>query len=116
MVSLCELIVLRALSATPAGSASFLLSVSHRECPTLGAGVNMSGARVLELGCGAALPAIAAAHCGAAELLLQDYNASVVSFVTAPTVNANRVSVPARYFHGDWCAPRVLQWYLVLLQ
>lgn len=67
----------------------------------------LGGARVLELGCGHALPAIVAAHHGAASVTLQDFNAEVLAEATAPAVLANEDCFASdecrvRYLAGSW--------------
>lgn len=77
--------------------------------------------RVLEIGCGAALPAIFCALHGA-HITLQDYNEEVVNFVTIPNVALNlynktsrnasakdehlteSLSSKATFYSGDWAA------------
>ncbi|XP_042211811.1 histidine protein methyltransferase 1 homolog isoform X2 [Homarus americanus] len=51
-------------------------------------GIKMKGCRVLEVGCGAALPALYAAIHGA-HITLQDYNEEVINFITIPNVILN---------------------------
>ncbi|XP_071519193.1 histidine protein methyltransferase 1 homolog isoform X2 [Panulirus ornatus] len=50
--------------------------------------ITFKGYRVLELGCGAALPALYTALHGA-HITLQDYNEEVINFVTVPNVALN---------------------------
>ncbi|XP_047476591.1 histidine protein methyltransferase 1 homolog [Penaeus chinensis] len=52
--------------------------------------MNMSGCRVLELGCGAALPGLYAALQGA-HVSLQDYNEEVIRYITIPNAVLNLV-------------------------
>ena len=51
--------------------------------------VHFSGKRVLELGCGAGLPAILTLMKGAEEVHFQDYNPQVIDHVTIPSVLLN---------------------------
>ena len=67
----------------------------------------LRSARVLELGCGHALPALVAAHHGASALTLQDFNPEVLVGVTAPAIEANSqifssVDAAVRYVAGSW--------------
>uniref|UniRef100_A0A8R1I0H5 protein-histidine N-methyltransferase n=1 Tax=Caenorhabditis japonica TaxID=281687 RepID=A0A8R1I0H5_CAEJA len=48
-----------------------------------------AGKSVLELGCGAALPAVLTAIHGAKEIFVQDFNASVIEFFTLPNFESN---------------------------
>lgn len=50
--------------------------------------MNMNGCRVLELGCGAALPGLYAALQGA-HVSLQDYNEEVIQYITIPNAVIN---------------------------
>jgi len=59
-----------------------------------GGGSEVRGKRVADLGCGAGLLGVAAARMGAAAVLLQDYNATVLRDVTAVTVAANAARAP----------------------
>jgi SAM-dependent methyltransferase len=72
----------------------------------------LAGATVLELGAGAALPALVAARRGAASLDVADFNPSVLTRVTAVNVRAAGLlasSCPVRYWAGDWAGlPAVL--------
>ncbi|KAJ8901319.1 hypothetical protein NDN08_007167 [Rhodosorus marinus] len=70
---------------------------------------SFSGKRVLELGCGHALPSIFAAQQGAAELSLLDFNEDVLRNITEPNLQLNglgasETSCKTRLFHGDWAA------------
>jgi hypothetical protein len=70
-------------------------------------GGGLRSARVLELGCGHALPALVAAHHGASALTLQDFNPEVLVGVTAPAIEANSqtfssVDAAVRYVAGSW--------------
>ncbi|XP_070577866.1 histidine protein methyltransferase 1 homolog [Ptychodera flava] len=71
------------------------------------AGVSFKDSRVLELGCGAALPGIFALQHGA-EVFLQDYNEEVITEITMPNVVLNlgaesdKVNSKCRFFSGDW--------------
>ena len=65
------------------------------------------GARVLEAGCGAGLPGALALQLGCAELVLQDYNAAVLRWMTMPTLRLNglwehALRGEARFVSGDW--------------
>lgn len=64
------------------------------------------GRRVLELGCGHGLPGIFALQRGAEAVVLQDYNAEVLTGLTAANVRANVNPAPVppevRYVAGDW--------------
>jgi len=69
----------------------------------------VSGKRVLELGCGHGLPGVFAALAGASEVGFADFNAEVLTHLTAPNLLANLARLPpgrdapsARYFAGDW--------------
>ena len=66
------------------------------------------GARVLELGCGHALPGLAAAASGAREVILADYNPEVLAALTVPNVRASASAglfdprrTSFRYLAGD---------------
>lgn len=54
-----------------------------------GAGIQFEGQRVLEIGCGAALPGLYALLMGAGAVDFQDYNEEVLNHVTVPNVAAN---------------------------
>lgn len=65
----------------------------------------LSNARVLELGCGAGLPGIAAALHGASSVTFQDYNPGVIHLFTIPNLLANVTTQPlppVKFFAGDW--------------
>lgn len=68
----------------------------------------LSGAAVVELGCGHGLPGILAGMFGARAVHLQDYNEAVLRSVTAGNARANlqrlggRQAPEVRYFAGDW--------------
>ncbi|KAG7543043.1 S-adenosyl-L-methionine-dependent methyltransferase [Arabidopsis thaliana x Arabidopsis arenosa] len=73
--------------------------------------LSLSGNRVLELGCGHALPGIYACLKGSDVVHFQDFNAEVLRCLTIPNLNANlsekssSVSVgetEVRFFAGDW--------------
>ena len=69
--------------------------------------VDFRGKKVLELGCGAALPGLYAAVKGAC-VTFQDYNEDVVTCVTIPNFKLNRARIAesdsCRFFSGDWTA------------
>lgn len=68
--------------------------------------MDLNGVHVLELGCGAGLPGIAALLHGASCVTFQDYNAEVVNLFTIPNVLANITTQPmqsVKFFAGDWC-------------
>lgn len=75
--------------------------VAHlRQQPTL-----TTGANVLEIGAGHALPAIAALRLGATSATLHDYNEAVLRDCTAPNAAANAVDMkPLTYVAGHWGA------------
>ena len=65
------------------------------------------GARVLEAGCGVGLPGALALQLGCAELVLQDYNAAVLCWMTMPTLRLNGLwervlRGGVRFVSGDW--------------
>jgi predicted nicotinamide N-methyase len=70
--------------------------------------LTFSGKRVLELGCGHALPGIYACLKGADAVHFQDFNAEVLRCLTIPNLNANlsEKSSPGdsevRFFAGEW--------------
>lgn len=71
--------------------------------------LTVRGARVLEAGCGVGLPAALALQLGCAELVLQDYNAAVLCWMTMPTLRLNglwervlREPRSVRFVSGDW--------------
>jgi predicted nicotinamide N-methyase len=74
-----------------------------------------AGLRVLELGCGIALPGIVAARGGAADVLLADWSPDAIAFATD---NAARAGVRVRTVVASWEAPEPLSveggWDLVL--
>uniref|UniRef100_A0AC35F9S8 Uncharacterized protein n=1 Tax=Panagrolaimus sp. PS1159 TaxID=55785 RepID=A0AC35F9S8_9BILA len=51
--------------------------------------IDLNGKKVLELGCGAALPSIVALKKGASKVVCQDYNESVIELVTKPNLKLN---------------------------
>ncbi|XP_043208620.1 histidine protein methyltransferase 1 homolog [Amphibalanus amphitrite] len=73
----------------------------------LSAGEPLEGRHVLELGCGAALPAVFCLLRGAASVTVQDYNREVIDHLTVPNL---RLNVPesrlagCRALSGDWAA------------
>lgn len=67
----------------------------------------LAGARVLELGCGHGLPGCVALQRGAVSVCFADFNAEVLTSLTAPAAAAAQPPppaerVPTRYFSGDW--------------
>ncbi|KAL0773110.1 hypothetical protein Bca101_038261 [Brassica carinata] len=73
--------------------------------------ISFPGKRVLELGCGHALPGIYACLRGADAVHLQDFNAEVLRCLTIPNLNANLSEKPpsvsvgdteVRFFAGEW--------------
>lgn len=69
--------------------------------------VTVSGCRVAELGCGAAIPGLWTLQRGACSLLLQDYNPEVVDTLTAAHVLINTSDDQrsrCSLFSGDWGA------------
>ena len=61
--------------------------------------------RVLELGCGAALPGLYCLHHKASILHLQDYNSEVIDYITALNVQMNGSPdhpTQVQLFSGDW--------------
>ncbi|CAH8306611.1 unnamed protein product [Eruca vesicaria subsp. sativa] len=73
--------------------------------------ISFSGKRVLELGCGHALPGIYAYLKGADAVHLQDFNAEVLRCLTIPNLNANMSEkspsdsvgdTEVRFFAGEW--------------
>lgn len=71
--------------------------------------INLSGKRVLDLGCGTGILGILAMQLGAESVHFQDYNASVIRAVTIPNVmlntsqlQCNRTVPSSRFFSGDW--------------
>lgn len=83
----------------------FLLTSS--EAPTLSA-----SDEVLEVGCGQALPSIAALYHGAARLTLHDFNSEVLESCTKPNLSKNLATLDTSscalevgrcaFVHGDW--------------
>ena len=74
--------------------------------------IHFSGKRVLELGCGAGLPALLTLMKGAEEVHFQDYNPQVIDHVTIPSVLLNVKSLAnhstvsschgCKFYSGDW--------------
>ncbi|KAL0867333.1 hypothetical protein Bca101_046451 [Brassica carinata] len=73
--------------------------------------LSFPGKRVLELGCGHALPGIYACLKGADAVHFQDFNAEVLRCLTIPNLNANLSQKPpsvsvggggVRFFAGEW--------------
>ena len=68
--------------------------------------IQFSGMRILELGCGAGLPAIFTLIRGASEVHFQDYNPEVIDYVTIPSVLMNTVESTSdcscKFYSGDW--------------
>ena len=70
---------------------------------------DLQGKKVMELGCGAALPGIFCLKSGLiTHLHLQDFNPEVIDHITKPNVTLNQNSkqnspcVETRFFSGDW--------------
>ena len=66
-------------------------------------GMEMKGLKVLDLGCGAALPGLYCFSKGA-EVWFNDYNEEVLKHITMPNTLLNVPDTPAktRFFAGDW--------------
>ena len=77
--------------------------------------IQFSGRHILELGCGAGLPAIFALMTGAKNVHFQDYNPEVIDYVTIPSVLLNIksmndcssldvgfVNYGCKFYSGDW--------------
>ncbi|XP_060563155.1 histidine protein methyltransferase 1 homolog [Ruditapes philippinarum] len=67
--------------------------------------VHFKNKNVLELGCGAGIPAILALLNGASSVHFQDYNYEVIESYTIPNVMLNvpeKNTCTCRYFSGDW--------------
>ena len=67
--------------------------------------IELNGARVLELGCGAGLPGIVAVLHGASCVTFQDYNPEVIHLFTIPNLLANITTESmglVKFFAGDW--------------
>ncbi|TPP55017.1 Histidine protein methyltransferase 1 [Fasciola gigantica] len=68
--------------------------------------------RILELGCGAGIPGLAALKVGAASVTFQDYNPEVLVYWTIPNVSLNAVGPElgrANFVSGDW-AQLAVEW------
>jgi len=66
-------------------------------------GIDLHGACVLELGCGAGLPGIFAALHGAGHVTFQDYNPGVLHLITIPNIISNIPTTQSlMFFAGDW--------------
>ena len=77
-------------------------------------GMELSGKRVMELGCGAGLPAIYTLMKGAESVAFQDFNSEVLHSLTIPNVLLNETSkrtskndrtgmaTNCRFYSGDW--------------
>lgn len=68
---------------------------------------SLAGRHVLELGCGAALPAVFCLLRGAETVTVQDYNREVVDHLTVPNLRLNvpeRLLSGCRALSGDWAA------------
>ncbi|OQV20384.1 putative Histidine protein methyltransferase 1-like protein [Hypsibius exemplaris] len=69
--------------------------------------VDLSGKKVLELGCGAGLPAIYALANGAT-VHLHDYNSDVIELATIPNIRRNMAASASegrvKLYSGDWMA------------
>ncbi|KAK7473985.1 hypothetical protein BaRGS_00034754 [Batillaria attramentaria] len=62
-----------------------------------------AGSRVLELGCGGALPGILAAKMGASSVHFQDFNKEVLELYTMPNIHLNNLDrSTCTFFSGDW--------------
>ena len=79
--------------------------------------IQFFGRRILELGCGAGLPAIFALMTGARNVHFQDYNPEVIDYVTIPSVllniksmndtsnsslDASFANYGCKFYSGDW--------------
>ncbi len=60
------------------------------------------GKKVVEIGCGHGLLAVAAGKLKAKEIIVQDYNRNVIEELTKPTLVVNGVECPVEYLWGDW--------------
>eukprot|EP01135_Chromosphaera_perkinsii_P000300 Nk52_evm69s62 gene=Nk52_evmTU69s62 len=67
--------------------------------------MDFKGLRVIELGCGSALPGIYAAMNSAKCVYFQDYNVEVIQNITIPNAQMNLTELQlsqCRFFSGDW--------------
>ena len=66
--------------------------------------IQIKGQKVLELGCGAALPGLFCVHKNASIVHLQDFNPEVIDFITMPNcqMNAKNSETKIELFSGDW--------------
>eukprot|EP01061_Rhynchopus_euleeides_P007559 TRINITY_DN1660_c0_g1_i1.p1 TRINITY_DN1660_c0_g1~~TRINITY_DN1660_c0_g1_i1.p1 ORF type:complete len:290 (+),score=64.54 TRINITY_DN1660_c0_g1_i1:37-906(+) len=71
-------------------------------------GIDLSGRKVLEAGCGHGLPSIHALTSGASRVVFQDYNVEVLKLLTAPNVLINSdpegstLRTSCEFWSGDW--------------
>ncbi|XP_078165855.1 putative methyltransferase family protein [Carex rostrata] len=72
--------------------------------PSPSPSLSLKGMRVLEIGCGHALPSILAALQGASLVHFQDFNAEVLRCLTIPNVkrNLSKELPELGFFAGDW--------------
>eukprot|EP00966_Prymnesium_polylepis_P155106 3582127-Prymnesium_polylepis.1 len=76
------------------------------ECVARGE-LELTGAAVLEAGCGAGLPGMLAMQLGASRLVLQDFNPGVLRAMTMPALQLNGLwaraqAADVRFLGGDW--------------